>query len=134
MAHFKQAERDRIECEDVGRENCSYGYSRGIDVVMQLLIDKGVKSLGHRKNLLSNSVGMGASIQPHKTYAHCAVLDFWDTNDRIKEMKAERMKDFPRVMGEWTTAEMANADQARKLSYLNEMEKDYYMYVNMMTM
>ena len=56
---------NRIKCENVGRENCSYGYSKGLDIIMQLLIDEGVESLGHRTNILSNSKGLGTSIQAH---------------------------------------------------------------------
>jgi uncharacterized protein YkwD len=58
-------------------ENCSYGYEKAIDIVISLLIDDGVKELGHRKNILSqdfNSVGI--SIRPHKTYRVNCVMDF----------------------------------------------------------
>ena len=58
-------------------ENCSYGYEKAIDIVISLLIDAGVKELGHRNNILStdfNSVGI--SIQTHKTYNVNCVMDF----------------------------------------------------------
>lgn len=58
-------------------ENCSYGYERAIDIVLSLLIDEGVKNVGHRKNILNpgfNSVGV--SIRPHKTYRVNSVMDF----------------------------------------------------------
>lgn len=58
-------------------ENCSYGYDKAIDIVMTLLIDDGVKSLGHRENNLNpefNSVGV--AIRPHKGYRHNCVIDF----------------------------------------------------------
>ena len=50
-------------------ENCSYGYEEAIDIVLSLLIDEGIKDLGHRKNILNtefNSVGV--AIRPHKRY------------------------------------------------------------------
>ena len=58
-------------------ENCSYGYEKAIDIVISLLIDEGIKSLGHRNNILSpdfNSIGV--AIRPHKTYLTNCVMDF----------------------------------------------------------
>jgi len=58
-------------------ENCSYGYERAIDIVLTLLIDEGIKNLGHRNNILGpdfNSVGV--AIRPHKTYRVNCVMDF----------------------------------------------------------
>ena len=62
-------------------ENCSYGFDRAIDIVITLLIDEGVKNLGHRENILSedfNSVGV--AIRPHKRLRHNCVIDFGTRN------------------------------------------------------
>ncbi len=43
-------------------ENCSWGHYVPADVVCQLLLDKNIKSLGHRKNILSinyTTIGVG---------------------------------------------------------------------------
>ena len=58
-------------------ENCSYGYEKAIDIVVSLLIDEGIQSLGHRNNILSpdfNSIGV--AIRPHKSYRTNCVMDF----------------------------------------------------------
>lgn len=58
-------------------ENCSYGYANAIDIVITLLIDEGVKNVGHRVNILKpefNSVGV--AIRPHKKYRFNCVIDF----------------------------------------------------------
>jgi uncharacterized protein YkwD len=60
-------------------ENLAFGFSSGLGNVCMLLLDKGVPDLGHRKMILNtpyqlNTVGI--SIQPHKTYRYCAVIDF----------------------------------------------------------
>ena len=58
-------------------ENCSYGYEQAINIVISLLIDEGVKELGHRHNILApdfNSIGI--AIRPHKTYRTNCVMDF----------------------------------------------------------
>jgi len=58
-------------------ENCSYGYAKAIDIVISLLIDEGIKSLGHRNNMLSrefNSVGV--AIRSHRKFRINCVMDF----------------------------------------------------------
>ena len=58
-------------------ENCAYGYDKAIDIVIGLLIDEGIRNLGHRKNMLNpvyNSIGV--SIENHKTYKYNCVMDF----------------------------------------------------------
>ena len=58
-------------------ENCGYGYDDAVEIVLELLIDQGISSLGHRKNILNpiyNSIGV--SIQDHKDYRTNCVMDF----------------------------------------------------------
>lgn len=57
-------------------ECCDYGHSQALDIIMNLMIDEGVESLGHRWICLSDYKKIGVSIQPHSTYGHNAVLDF----------------------------------------------------------
>jgi uncharacterized protein YkwD len=60
-------------------ENISFGYSAAMDIVLQLLVDDGVASLGHRKNILSKDfLRIGVSIGTHKEYGNCCVQDFSD--------------------------------------------------------
>lgn len=58
-------------------ENCSYGYSDALDIVMQLLIDENTPSLGHRVSILNATYNaMGTSIKTHKVYSYNCVQDF----------------------------------------------------------
>ncbi len=60
-----------------GGENISYGYSAARDIVIQLLVDDGVTTRGHRKNILSTSYTQaGAAVAPHSTYRNMCVIDF----------------------------------------------------------
>jgi uncharacterized protein YkwD len=62
-------------------ENCDYGYSEPLDIVMSLLIDDGITNLGHRKNILNPSLNyVGIAIEKHKTYRTTCVMDFAGTN------------------------------------------------------
>lgn len=68
--------REKCKANFLG-ECCSYGFEDALKIVKQLLVDKGVESLGHRRICLSNCYSvLGVSIQPHKTYQFNAVLDF----------------------------------------------------------
>jgi uncharacterized protein YkwD len=56
-------------------ENCQYGYPDGLSIVLDLLIDEGVESLGHRKSILNSSFeNIGVSIEAHKKYRVNSVM------------------------------------------------------------
>ena len=57
-------------------ECCDYGHNKPLDVIMALLIDEGVPSLGHRRICLGDYKNIGVSVQPHTSYRYTAVLDF----------------------------------------------------------
>lgn len=58
-------------------ENCSYGFNDPLAIILQLLIDDGVPSRGHRKNILAPGMRyIGTSIQLHAKYAFNCVQDF----------------------------------------------------------
>ncbi len=56
-------------------ECCSYGNLDPLGHLINLLVDEGVASLGHRVALLTNYQFAGVSIQPHKTYSTNIVID-----------------------------------------------------------
>ena len=58
-------------------ENIYYGDYTPEEIVLQLLIDKGIEDLGHRRNILNprfNAIGL--SIKPHKEYKYNCVMSF----------------------------------------------------------
>ncbi len=60
-------------------ENIDFGYYKSLDIVCHLLLDAGVPSLGHRRNILDTKYKLnlvGVNIQTHPTYTYCAVIDF----------------------------------------------------------
>lgn len=71
---------DRIEkyCEWEGTcaENIDFGSRTGLDVVLSLLVDDGIKTRGHRKNLFKDDVKyVGIASGDHKEYETCIVID-----------------------------------------------------------
>ena len=58
-------------------ECCDYGRNDPVEIIITLLIDKDIASLGHRKILLGKYTSAGVSIQPHTTYRFNTVLDFY---------------------------------------------------------
>lgn len=60
-------------------ENIAAGNGKALAIVRQLLVDQGIESLGHRKNILSAKYNrIGVAIRPHSTYKYCCVQDFSD--------------------------------------------------------
>ena len=58
-------------------ENCAYGPKTGQDIVVQFLIDDGVPSRGHRKNIMNGAFTQsGLSIQTHPQFRYCCVIDY----------------------------------------------------------
>jgi hypothetical protein len=58
-------------------ECCEYGNEEPIYMLLNLLIDEGISSLGHRKVCLKQEFqSVGVSMQPHKGYGINTVLDF----------------------------------------------------------
>ncbi len=58
-------------------ENCAYGNDKPLAILMDMLIDDGNKSRGHRKNILQTRFEyMGLAIEPHTKDKFNAVLLF----------------------------------------------------------
>ena len=58
-------------------ENCTYGNYTAIDAVMDLLIDEGIRGLGHRKNILNPAyVHIGIASANHKSFGVVVVMNF----------------------------------------------------------
>jgi len=58
-------------------ENIHYGSTDAKEIIIDLLIDDGIKNLGHRKNILSSTfIYVSTSIQPHKKYGQNCVIEF----------------------------------------------------------
>jgi hypothetical protein len=58
------------------QENCQYGYSDALSIVIDLLIDEDIPDLSHRKSLLNKEVKyIGASIKKHKIYRYNCVIE-----------------------------------------------------------
>jgi hypothetical protein len=70
-------ERRKNCVSDFYGECCDYGYNDPALIILHLLIDKDVPSLGHRNICLSSSYDkIGVSIQPHTKYRVNTVMDF----------------------------------------------------------
>jgi uncharacterized protein YkwD len=58
-------------------ENIQYGLQKPLDIVMDLLIDEGIASLGHRKNILSSEFSViGIGFAKHKRINYNTVMAF----------------------------------------------------------
>lgn len=74
---FADRVRNNAKAGGMIAENCDYGHETALDIVMALLIDDGIESLGHRKNILEPKYQwVGIAIEDHKKYRVNTVMDF----------------------------------------------------------
>ncbi len=69
---------ERIKCakEKKYAECCSFGMNTGKDIMMQMLIDHNIESLGHRKNCLNVTyTKIGLALHTHTEWGHCCVIE-----------------------------------------------------------
>ena len=81
-------------------ENLSFGWPSAKEIVIQMIVDDGVPSRGHRTNLLSpNYEKVGVTVGKHKSFQCVCVIDFWGKG------KKENLKfdNYEIDKGEWPT-------------------------------
>jgi uncharacterized protein YkwD len=85
MSHYSQNGNNPIERTkrfiaggtDFHSENIHYGDASARVLVVELLIDKGVRNRGHRKSMLAADAELlGVGIAPHEKYGSNCVMDF----------------------------------------------------------
>ena len=74
-------------------ENIDFGGSTGIEVIVNLLVDDGVKSRTHRDNLFSDKYEYyGVAVFEHPEFDYCTVIDYF--GDIISYKDPEKNKIF----------------------------------------
>ena len=59
-------------------ENVSFGWKEPRHVILQMVVDDGVKTRGHRLNFFSTMfTHVGIALARHKTYSYCCVFDLF---------------------------------------------------------
>ncbi|MEP7237126.1 MAG: hypothetical protein ABI685_04665 [Ferruginibacter sp.] len=76
VGHERKSNDSKLKKHYFG-ECCEYGHNAPLDIILALLIDEGIPSLGHRIVCLSDYAKLGVSLQPHKRYGTNTVLDFY---------------------------------------------------------
>ena len=79
--------------ETIAAENIAYGPPSPAEVVRALIIDSGVPSRGHRRNIFHAAFQVvGVSCGPHKDYATMCVMDFGGTASGLRTAANDRAR------------------------------------------
>ena len=74
---YERLRRHGAEPSAILAENIAYGPPTAADTVRELIIDSGVPSRGHRRNIFHDGFEVvGVSCGPHRDYATMCVMDF----------------------------------------------------------
>lgn len=77
MKNYKSRTKKLMKTYSYVGENIHYGSEDAKQIVLELLIDDGIKGVGHRKNMLSSDfVYASVSLMPHKKYRQNCVIEF----------------------------------------------------------
>lgn len=75
--NFEKRSKKLLNTYTILGENIHYGANNALEIVIDLLVDDGIKDLGHRENFLFTDFKYcSVSIQPHKKYKYNCVIDF----------------------------------------------------------
>lgn len=109
-------------------ENCDYGFNDALNIVMHLLIDENVESLGHRKNILELSyIRIGVSIEAHKEWKYNCVQDMSSFLDTVELEELEKQ-----IEAKWRKSDWEQANVASKTANLSKIEKKCVQYINLL--
>jgi len=91
--HIEERVDKYLEYDYAISENIDFGGSTGVEVIVNLLVDDGVKLRTHRENLFSNKFQYyGVAVVTHPEYDYCTVIDYF--GDILSYKNKEKDKIF----------------------------------------
>jgi len=115
-------------------ENIDFGGSTGIEVIVNLLVDDGVKLRTHRDNLFSNKFQYyGVAVASHPEYDFCTVIDYFgdilsykdkERNKIFQEKKAKRKPNSSKINFPLTKKGLPNLSNKKSPRYKKNNDED----------
>ena len=128
--HIEQRVEKYLDYDYAISENIDFGGSNGIEVIVNLLVDDGVKLRTHRENLFSNKFQYyGVAVATHPEYDYCTVIDYFGDiisyknkeKDKIfQEKKAKKNTNKPKINFPLTKKGLPNFKKTQNLKKNNE--------------
>ena len=106
--HIEERVEKYLDYDFAISECIDFGGSTGIEVIVNLLVDDGVKLRTHRENLFSNKFQYyGVAVATHPEYDFCTVIDYFGDilsyknkeKDKIFQEKKAKKKPIPGKFG-----------------------------------
>lgn len=112
-------------------QNICYGSETAIDILVQMLVDDGLKTRNHRKNCFSLNFGMfGVSCGMHKDYDTVCVIDFFGDDDHEDGIQYVNNKTL--ITDEETDYEKLNEEVYEELNKVRKDPTSYIKYLKEM--
>ena len=91
-SHIEERVEKYLDYDFAISECIDFGGSTGEEVIVNLLVDDGVKLRTHRDNLFNNKFQYyGVAVAPHQEYDYCTVIDYFGDILGYKDKKKDKI-------------------------------------------
>ena len=105
-------------------ESIDYGGTSGKEVIVNLLVDDGVKLRTHRENIFNqNFLYFGVAVVPNEEYEFCTVIDYFGDIVSFKDEKKNKIFQDKKNKKKLEKEQFSNLSSAKGNSEFNECEE-----------
>ena len=105
-------------------ESIDYGGTTGKEIIVNLLVDDGVKLRNHRENIFNKKfLYFGVAVVPNEEYEYCTVIDYFGDIISFKDKEKDKIFQENKMKKKSQKCEGANVISERNTTDYNEREE-----------